>query len=160
MGLQRLRVNFDVVLDCFTKSPQLLERVVGICGSVSCRWTRVWETMGVSVVVGLRTRNIDSWRHGGGWNTKLKWLTCQVTTWRCLCHLLSLVHSHSTTKRYEVFLHQSTYSLYSSKLEWIDSSFRWPTSWSATGCLLLVAVSRLRLKIIEQLCNYLESLEL
>lgn len=24
----------------------------------------------------------------GGWNTKLKWwLTCQVTTWRCLCQL-------------------------------------------------------------------------
>jgi hypothetical protein len=93
MGLQWLRENFNVVLDCFTKSPQFLERVLGICGSVSCRWTRVGEAVGVRVEAGLRTSNVDSRRHGGGWKHKAEVVNVSSHDVAMLMSA-SLIHSH------------------------------------------------------------------
>lgn len=65
MGFQRLRINLDVVLYRLAERSELLERVVGVGGSVAWGGARVGEPMWVGIVVGLRASNADSRRHGG-----------------------------------------------------------------------------------------------
>ena len=37
MGFQRLRVDFDIVLNLFPELADFFERVIWICGTVACR---------------------------------------------------------------------------------------------------------------------------
>lgn len=156
MGLQWLRVNFDVVLNCLTKRPQSLERVLGICGSVSRRWTRVWETVRVRIKVGLRTSNVDSRRHGGGWKHKAEVVNVSSHD---VAMLMSASYYTATQnmkignrniKIHVLCTRKSLPQASGSKLEWIHSSFQMadlklirPKYAEAFAHTILVAVSRL-----------------
>jgi hypothetical protein len=67
MGLQWLRVNFNIVLHLLGESAQFLDWLVRVGSSVARGRARVSETVRVGVVVvRLRTCDTDSRRHGGG----------------------------------------------------------------------------------------------
>lgn len=62
-----MRVDLDGILDLFCEHPQLLQRVVRVCGSVTGVRARVGEAMGVSVVAGCnRSANVYAGGHGEG----------------------------------------------------------------------------------------------
>jgi hypothetical protein len=53
MGLERLRVDFDMVLNLLSDGANLLERVVWVGGAVASGWARVCEAMWVGLVAAL-----------------------------------------------------------------------------------------------------------
>ena len=79
---QRLRVDFDIILDCFAESFDLLERVIWIRCSISRRRARIGKTVWVGAVVGLRAGYVDSRRHDGARGSRsLATNVSVVTTW-------------------------------------------------------------------------------
>src|ERR1700722_11816307 len=94
MGSQRLRINFDVVLDGLAPCTKFFDWVFGVGGSVACRCPCIGKTMRVRIETGRRwTGDTDTGRHDGGRNWRRGVLTPWETALMTLRYLMQCLRT-------------------------------------------------------------------